>query len=1035
MADDVTTKIVEIEVNYDDAITKIAQYRIEMEKIREQQKKYKEQLKEGAISQEEYHKKMESSKQVINQYSNSVSLLTRQVSNQIKAQKEQEGSLMQWRAQLSNLTAEYDRLSKAEREGARGRELKEKINEITTALKGAEEETQRYYRNVGNYPQAMQPMREQLDVVVAKLQEMKEAGLGTTPAFEEMQAKAEELRDKLAETSEENKTSMESLNSGVMELVATFATWYTALDGLGVKNDDLRRTMTVCMTLITAGSTAWKVYTLAQKESIAYTVANSVKTWLLNTALAAKVTALTATTAATTGATTATWLWNAALAANPLVWLIAIIVAAVAAVYGLIKAFSFFFGSSDQRRKALQNEADQLERLHELNQQAIDMAEARGATEAARTKMSIDNLKQELLMWQKHFEKIKEEYDEDDEEYKAALESKKTAQENYEESLRSGLIYLTKLQTEHYAKEKEKSMGVYKYKKTLIQQELNDQYKLAYALYKAGKLTLEQYKQMKADLLAIARSQVADINKEEAEEKKKKAEEANKEHEERAREARERAKEAREQAKARAQAEREAEKKRQEELKAELEAAQDALADIIKEGLDKQLKIEQYSYERSLKLLQEKLAKYKTESEYDVKMRQAINDQILALNTAHERRVSEFEWNEHQKRLQVQQEILQAKLDVVKKGTNEEMQYKISMLANQYQLELDAVEKRVKDGELTEAQANELRISMAEANRQALLQIHDEYNQLELDRKKAKLQAEIDAMQLAEDERQIRVRDGWEMTAEYYAKYRERGLAEMEEHQRNLLLKQEEIAAEELAALQMRGQLSTQTVEEYEAEILAAKQKSASAQKATNDAIVANEQAKAQAMKAVTSSLTQLLDTLGESNEEFAKMSKIITLAQIAIDTGKALASGIASASAVPFPGNLAAIATTVGTVLANVATAISTVKSAKFAQGGKVNGPGTGTSDSIPAMLSNGEFVMTAAATQMFEPLLVAMNGIGRGVPMQVAGATDRITNADMLTQSFEMAASEIKPIVAVTEIAEVQNRVKAIETLDTFQ
>jgi hypothetical protein len=33
------------------------------------------------------------------------------------------------------------------------------------------------------------------------------------------------------------------------------------------------------------------------------------------------------------------------------------------------------------------------------------------------------------------------------------------------------------------------------------------------------------------------------------------------------------------------------------------------------------------------------------------------------------------------------------------------------------------------------------------------------------------------------------------------------------------------------------------------------------------------------------------------------------------------------------------------------------------FAQGGFVSGPGTGTSDSIPAMLSNGEYVVKASA------------------------------------------------------------------------
>lgn len=45
------------------------------------------------------------------------------------------------------------------------------------------------------------------------------------------------------------------------------------------------------------------------------------------------------------------------------------------------------------------------------------------------------------------------------------------------------------------------------------------------------------------------------------------------------------------------------------------------------------------------------------------------------------------------------------------------------------------------------------------------------------------------------------------------------------------------------------------------------------------------------------------------------------------------------------------------------------------FAEGGHVTGPGTGTSDSIPAMLSNGEFVINAKSTKKFRPLLHALN------------------------------------------------------------
>lgn len=47
----------------------------------------------------------------------------------------------------------------------------------------------------------------------------------------------------------------------------------------------------------------------------------------------------------------------------------------------------------------------------------------------------------------------------------------------------------------------------------------------------------------------------------------------------------------------------------------------------------------------------------------------------------------------------------------------------------------------------------------------------------------------------------------------------------------------------------------------------------------------------------------------------------------------------------------------------------------ATAASGGYIQGPGTGTSDSIPAWLSNGEFVMNAQATAKYLPLLKQMN------------------------------------------------------------
>jgi TP901 family phage tail tape measure protein len=46
-----------------------------------------------------------------------------------------------------------------------------------------------------------------------------------------------------------------------------------------------------------------------------------------------------------------------------------------------------------------------------------------------------------------------------------------------------------------------------------------------------------------------------------------------------------------------------------------------------------------------------------------------------------------------------------------------------------------------------------------------------------------------------------------------------------------------------------------------------------------------------------------------------------------------------------------------------------------QYAAGGYISGPGTSTSDSIPAMLSNGEYVINASQTKKFLPLLQAIN------------------------------------------------------------
>lgn len=189
--------------------------------------------------------------------------------------------------------------------------------------------------------------------------------------------------------------------------------------------------------------------------------------------------------------------------------------------------------------------------------------------------------------------------------------------------------------------------------------------------------------------------------------------------------------------------------------------------------------------------------------------------------------------------------------------------------------------------------------------------------------------------------------------------------------------------------------------------------------------------AKAKAIGQAVGALSDLLDEAEEKNRAAAIASKVLALAEIAISSGVAIAAGIKQSQSVPFPANLAAIASTVAAILAGITSAIKTVKSAKFATGGTVFGVGSATSDSINARLSNGESVMTAEATSLFSPILSAMNQLGGGVPIvsvtpQTQMGEDMIAAA--VAKGMLMAP---QPVVSVREINDVQNRVQVIETL----
>ena len=159
-------QILDIKVKYEDAIYGIIRYKEKIDQLKASIKDLQQQEKDKTITTNEMKLQTEAINATIKEYQYNVRTLQKEIQNNVRTENEQEGSLKQLRAQLSNATKKYDEMAKAEREGAKGQALQKHINDITQELKLAEEQTQRYYRNVGNYYNSMLDLAADLQHVV-----------------------------------------------------------------------------------------------------------------------------------------------------------------------------------------------------------------------------------------------------------------------------------------------------------------------------------------------------------------------------------------------------------------------------------------------------------------------------------------------------------------------------------------------------------------------------------------------------------------------------------------------------------------------------------------------------------------------------------------------------------------------------------------------------------------------------------------------------------------------------------------------------
>lgn len=880
---DKTEKILDIKVNYNKAIKAIAEYQTKIDAAREAEGNLKKQLKDGSISRQQYNEEMAASKAYISDCNDSIRIITKTMQNQIKQEKEQEGSLRSLRAELSNLTAEYDALSKADRENAEiGGVLKDRINEVTDALKGAEEETQRYYRNVGNYKEAI---IEAADANIPFVQQINEMV-----------------------------TSLSGVGSYLRGIKGEFASVTASTVGW---------TRVLKLLRVALVSTGIGVLVVALGSLVSYFAKTQKGIELANKLMASL------------GATVNVLVDRVSKFGSVLVNLFS----------GNFKqagedAKAVFKGIGDEIVEETKRAWELADVLNEIDKREVMLSMSRAANRAEieKLKKAADDT---TLSTEERIKAAEKAYELEKKDLKIQTDLAKARISNmlgYTDVTEEALKTIEDLQSG--AITADEAIG----KIGLSESTIEDLRKLSEEVNHLSELEEDSYGRQTEQQNTLNSIRQEGVDK---------------------------AKEA-----------------KQKEVEA-VRAAEDAMLALVKDKREQARKEIELTYSRQIEDLKNRL---KTETDLTAKAREAIDTQVRALEQQKDSELQKLSDDELKKEIENRQKLISLQLEAVKDGSEQEYRLRMEQLAAQREAELS-------EKELTE----QMKIAIEEKYRKQQKDLTDQFN----------------------------------------AEVRQKQQEEMRTRMENELMKLQQNGASELEILQEQIEQKKELYdsirrEDYDSELeyqnarLQANQEYLNAKRELSEKEVEIENAKANAMAAVTGAIGGLLEQAGENNKAAAVAAKTLAIAEVAISQGVAIANAVKAASNSPNIWTLLAnIATAVTTVVSTIATATKSIKSAKFASGGLVTGPGTGTSDSIPARLSNGESVMTARTTEMFAPILSSFNMMGGGVPINVTQSSSQALGEDMLARAVARGVQSIRPVVSVEEINSVNNRVGVLENL----
>lgn len=444
---------------------------------------------------------------------------------------------------LASLQAQYAKLSDEQKSGAEGQQLAASIEEVSQAAKETKqsieehnealEEARRSLGETGGKTSSVKRDLKELVLEIANLtieyqnlseeEQASAEGQALADHIRDLTEQAGVLKDAIADTNQaitnaaSDTRGFDQIGGALQLAIDGFGLATGAAEMLGISSEDLAEIQTKLQAAIAASNAMQSIQNTLQAQSAVMQGVNLVQTRLRAAAENLHTAAKGKGVIATAALTAAQWAFNAAANANPIGLLVVAIVAAIAAVYGLVKAFQAFFGPSDEALENYQKQKQALEEMCEANDKLIESMKARGATEAELLNQSLLNKQAEKEAADALFEQAKELYDEDEDEYKEALEAKKKADEDFEINKEDSLNYLLGVIHDAEEEEKKQRLGTYEYKRQLIQAELEQQKALALTLLAQEKITRDVYNNLVASLDKAAQMKTTAVNNEEKE--------------------------------------------------------------------------------------------------------------------------------------------------------------------------------------------------------------------------------------------------------------------------------------------------------------------------------------------------------------------------------------------------------------------------------------------------------------------------------------------------------------------------------------